>query len=67
MKPYLQRIKEFANNLDKEIISEIEKISVRRKFKKEAILLQPGQICYGHILIEDGIGRRYYYYHGKEI
>lgn len=67
MESYIKRIKEFANNLDVEILSELEKIYVSKKFIKGAHLLKPGQICSGHILIENGIARKYFSHKEKEI
>lgn len=67
MEIYLKRIKEFANSLDEEVFSSIEKSYLFKKLSKGSFLLKPGQICDGHFMIDKGIARMYYLHEGKEI
>lgn len=67
MNPYIKRIKDASNNLDPEIFREIEKAFVDKSFSKGSYLLRPGQICKSHLLIREGIARKYYKYNDKEV
>lgn len=67
MNPYIKRIKDASNQLDPEIFSELEEVFVDKKFSKGAYLLRPGQICSSHLLIKEGIARKFYFNGQKEI
>ncbi|MEQ8584125.1 MAG: hypothetical protein RIC30_00350 [Marinoscillum sp.] len=67
MNPYIARIKDLSNHLDPQVRSEMEGGFVDKKFSKRSCLLRPGQICTAHLLVKDGIARKYYRHHDKEI
>lgn len=67
MNPYIKRIKDASNKLDPEILTELEEVFVEKKFSKGAYLLRPGQICSAHLLIREGIARKFYFSNRKEI
>lgn len=67
MNPYIKRIKTLSNELDPQIRSEMEGGFVDKKFSKGSCLLLPGQTCTAHLLIKEGIARKFYKYKEKEI
>jgi CRP-like cAMP-binding protein len=67
MNPYIRRIKEASNKLDLKILTELQEVFVDKKFSKGDYLLQPGQICTSHLLIKEGIARKFYFNDHKEI
>lgn len=67
MNPYIKRIKDSSNNLDHIILSELEKVFVDKKYAKGSYLLKPGQVCTSHLLIKEGIARKFYHHKNKEI
>lgn len=67
MNPYIKRIKDLSNNLDRDILTELEEVFVDKKFPKGTYLLRPGQICTSHFLIRQGIARKFYIHNHKEI
>jgi len=67
MNPYIKRIKDLSSQLDHEIRTELEEVFVDKKFSKGAYLLRPGQICTSHLLIKEGIARKFYNHKEKEI
>ncbi|MBK6263847.1 Crp/Fnr family transcriptional regulator [Marivirga sp. S37H4] len=67
MNPYIKRIKDASNQLNPEIFAELEEVFVDKKFSKGAYLLRPGQICSSHLLIKEGIARKFYFNGHKEI
>lgn len=67
MDPYIKRIKDLSSELDFEIQSELESVFFQRQYSKGSYLLKPGQVCTAHILIGEGIARKYYLHGDKEI
>ncbi len=67
MNPYIRRIKDASNKLDPHVLIELEELFVDKKFSKGSYLLQPGQICRSHLLIREGIARKFYFKDHKEI
>jgi CRP-like cAMP-binding protein len=67
MNPYIKRIKEASNKLDLKVLTELQEVFVDKKFSKGAYLLRPGQICTSHLLIKEGIARKYYFNDHKEV
>ena len=67
MNPYIRRIKEASNKLDLKILTELEEVFSDKKFSKGTYLLRPGQICTSHLLIKEGIARKFYSNDHKEI
>lgn len=67
MNPYIKRIKHLSTRLDPRIRAEMEGGFVDRKFAKGSYLLRPGQICTSHLLIKEGVARKFYEYNDKEI
>jgi hypothetical protein len=67
MNPYIKRIKDLSYKLDLEIHAELEKVFVDKKFSKGAHLLRTGQVCTAHLLIKEGIARKFYVHNHKEI
>lgn len=67
MNPYIKRIKDLSHKLPPEILVELEKGFVDKKFSKGSFLLRPGQICNSHLLIKEGIARKFYKHNEKEI
>ncbi len=67
MNPYIKRIKDASGKLDPQILSDLEEVFIEKKFSKGTFLLKPGQICTAHILIREGIARKFYHNDHKEI
>ncbi|MEM8965029.1 MAG: Crp/Fnr family transcriptional regulator [Bacteroidota bacterium] len=67
MNPYIRRIKDFSNGLTPEILTELEDGFIDKKFSKGSCLLRPGQICTAHLLVKEGVARKYYKHNDKEI
>ncbi len=67
MNPYIKRIKDLSHQLDPQILTELEGGFVDKKFSKGACLLRPGQICTSHLLVKEGVARKYYTHNDKEI
>jgi CRP-like cAMP-binding protein len=67
MNPYIKRIKDLSLKLSPEVLMELEKGFVDKKFSKGSYLLRPGQICNSHFLIKEGIARKFYKHSDKEI
>lgn len=67
MDPYIKRIKDLSRHLDPQVRSEMEGGFVDRKFSKGACLLRPGQVCTSHLLIQEGVARKFYKHNDKEI
>ncbi|MEQ8469825.1 MAG: Crp/Fnr family transcriptional regulator [Marinoscillum sp.] len=67
MNPYIKRIKNLSNNLNPEIFAELEGGFVDKKFSKGSYLLRPGQICTSHLLVKEGVARKFYKHNDKEI
>jgi len=67
MNPYIKRIKDLSSQLTPDIRTELEKGFVDERFSKGSYLLRPGQICMAHLLIKEGIARKFYNYKDKEI
>lgn len=67
MNPYIKRIKDLSNSLDHAVLLELEEVFVDKKFSKGSYLLRPGQICTSHLLIKEGIARKFYSHKEKEI
>ena len=59
MNPYIRRIKDFSNGLTPEILTELEDGFIDKKFSKGSCLLRPGQICTAHLLVKEGVARKY--------
>lgn len=60
MKPQLDKINQFVSELDDEIRTAIEKITVRKIFRKNEFLLQQDEVCRESFLIVEGIARKFY-------
>ncbi len=67
MNPYIKRIKDLSNNLNPDIHAELEGGFVNKQFAKGVYLLRPGQVCMAHLLIKDGVARKFYEHNEKEI
>jgi hypothetical protein len=67
MNPYIKRIKDSSSKLDHAILTELEAVFVDKNFSKGSYLLRPGQICTAHLLIKEGIARKFYSHNDKEI
>lgn len=67
MNPYIKRIKELSGNLPLQIFAELEDGFVDRRFSKGSHLLKPGHICTSHLLIKEGVARKFYTHNDKEI
>jgi len=67
MNPYIKRIKDSSNQLPLEVLAELEAVFVDKKFSKGSYLLRPGQVCTSHLLIKEGIARKFYTCNDKEI
>ena len=67
MNPYIRRIKDLSNRLDPQVHAEMEGGFVDKKFSKGSFLLQPGQICTSHLLVKEGVARKFYIHNDKEI
>ena len=67
MNPYIKRIKDLSNNLSPDIQAELEGGFVNKQFAKGAYLLRPGQVCRAHLLIKNGVARKFYEHNEKEI
>lgn len=67
MNPYIKRIKDLSNHLDPQVRSEMEGGFVDKKFSKGSYLLRPGQICTSHLLVKEGVARKFYLHNDKEI
>ena len=67
MHPYIKRIKDLSNHLNPEILTELEGGFVDKEFSKGSRLLRPGQICTSHLLVKEGVGRKFYKHNDKEI
>lgn len=67
MNPYIKRIKDLSNHLNPQILSELEGGFVDKKFSKGSCLLRPGQICTSHLLVKEGVARKFYKHNDKEI
>ncbi len=67
MNPYIKRIKDLSNRLDPQILAELEGGFFDKKFSKESYLLRPGQICTSHLLVKEGVARKFYKHNEKEI
>ena len=67
MNPYIRRIKEFSKKMDPEILAEVEAGFVEKEYAKGSLLLQVGQICTSHFLVQSGVARKYYCHSNKEI
>lgn len=53
--------------MDHDILTELEGVFVDKKFSKGSHLLRPGQICTAHLLVKEGIARKFYIHNHKEI
>lgn len=67
MDAYLKRIKDLSQNLDSQIRNELEDGFIDKRISKGTYLLKPGQVCTSHLLIKEGIARKYYKHFDKEI
>lgn len=67
MNPYIQRIKDTSKRLSHQVMAELESGFVDKEFTKGTYLLRPGQICTSHLLIKEGIARKFYLHDDKEI
>jgi hypothetical protein len=67
MNPYIKRIKDLSDHLSPQILAELEGAFVDKKFSKGSFLLRPGQICTSHLLVKEGVARKFYKYSNKEI
>lgn len=67
MNEYIKRIKDLSNQLDPQIRIEMESGFYDKKVSKGHCLLRPGQVCTSHLLIRDGIARKFYKSQDKEI
>ncbi len=67
MNPYIKRIKDLSNHLDPQVLAELEGGFVDKKFRKGSYLLRPGQICTSHLLIKEGVARKFYTHNFREI
>lgn len=67
MNPYIKRIKDLSNHLAPQVRSEMESGFVDKKFSKGSCLLRPGQICTSHLLVKEGVARKFYKHDDKEI
>lgn len=67
MHPYIKRIKDLSHQLDPQILAELEGGFVDKKFPKGAYLLRPGHVCTSHLLIKEGVARKFYQHNDKEI
>lgn len=67
MNPYIKRIKDLSNHLAPQVRSEMESGFVDKKFSKGSCLLRPGQICTSHLLVKEGVARKFYKHDDKGI
>lgn len=67
MNPYIKRIKDASYRLAPEISAELEGVFGDKRFSKGSYLLRPGQVCTAHLLIKEGIARKFYFSEQKEI
>ncbi|MBX3240076.1 MAG: Crp/Fnr family transcriptional regulator [Chitinophagaceae bacterium] len=67
MNLYIKRIKDLHSKLDPAILTELEEAFVDKKFAKGSYLLRPEQICTAHLLIKEGIARKFYIHQDREI
>ncbi len=67
MNPYLKKLKDSSNSLDDKILKELEAGFADKTFTKGTYLLKPGQVCMSHLLIKDGLARKFYKHNDKEI
>lgn len=67
MNPYIKRIKDLSNQLEPHVRSEMEGGFINRKFSKGTFLLKPGQICTSHLLVKEGVVRKFYKHNDREI
>ncbi|MCW5910764.1 MAG: Crp/Fnr family transcriptional regulator [Cyclobacteriaceae bacterium] len=67
MNLYIKRIKDLHSRLDTEILTALEEAFTDKRFEKGSYLLRPGQICTSHLLIKEGIARKFYIHQDREI
>lgn len=67
MHPYIKRIKDLSKQLEPHVRSEMEGGFSKKEFSKGTFLLKPGQICTSHLLINEGVVRKFYKHNEREI
>ncbi|MCU0431954.1 MAG: Crp/Fnr family transcriptional regulator [Bacteroidia bacterium] len=67
MTSYLEKIASYIKSIDSETLTELQRISSEKKYKKGDLLLRQNEICEKSYLLLSGIARKYYLNDGKEI